>query len=89
MIRKTQKRNCPHCGKSADWKEDTGYTTKLLEGSIHGYVAWQETDNETDEESFYCVPHGTDRDWTGLYQERFSTMKELGTYIGENKLKTY
>ena len=87
-MRKT-KHICTHCGKSADWKEDTGSTTKLLEGSIHGYVAWQETDNETGEQSFYCVPHGTDRDWIGLHQQKFSSMQELGEYIGENQLKPY
>jgi|TARA_R110000823_G_C15739948_1_gene480691 hypothetical protein len=82
-------RKCPHCGKLPGQKEDTGYTTKLLEGSIHGYVAWQETIDETGKETFYCVPHGIDRDWTGLYQKQFSTMEELGKYIGNNKLKTY
>ena len=38
---------CNHCGKKPSWKEDTGISKKLLEGSIHGYVAWQETDKAT------------------------------------------
>jgi|TARA_R110002020_G_C15896880_1_gene740631 hypothetical protein len=80
------KRDCPHCGKSRDWKEDTGYTTQLLSGTIHGYVAWQETDDKTGKETFYCRPHGAT---SLLSPSRFDSMKNLGEYIGNNKLKTY
>tara|TARA_R100000963_G_C4563564_1_gene51410 strand:+ start:189 stop:446 length:258 start_codon:yes stop_codon:yes gene_type:complete len=85
-MNKTQMRNCPHCGKIPEWKEDTGYTTKLLSGTIHGYVAWKETDNETEKERFYCHPH---RESSPLSTNRFNSMQELGKFIGNNKLKVY
>jgi len=83
---------CNNCGKPSNWidksfwKEDTGVTTKLLEGSIYGYVAWQEADNKTGTETFFCLPHGAERGWS---TKQFNSMEELGHYIGENKLKTY
>jgi hypothetical protein len=80
---------CNHCGKKPSYKQDTGFTTKILEGSIHGYLAWQETENDTGTETFFCVPHGIGNEWRGLHQKSFTTIKELGEYIGQNKLKTY
>ena len=36
---------CKHCGKKQAQSEDTGITKELLSGSIHGYVAWKETND--------------------------------------------
>lgn len=81
---------CNHCGKKPSWKEDTGISKKLLEGSIHGYVAWQETDKTTGVETYKCLPHGeSSGDWVSVYTKSFSSIEELGRYIGQNKLKTY
>ena len=62
------------------------YKTKLLSGTLHGYVAWQETDNETEKERFYCQPHGES---SPLSTYSFNSMQELGEFIGNNKLKVY
>ena len=56
---------------------------KKMLGTVHGYLAWQETDNDTGEDTFHCVPHD------GWDYKQFPSMEELGKYIGQNKLKTY
>ena len=56
---------------------------KKMLGTVHGYLAWQETDNDTGEDTFHCVPHD------GWDYKQFPSMEKLGKYIGQNNLKTY
>ena len=83
-VMKTDK-PCKHCGKKQSQSE-TGITKELLSGSIHGYVAWKETNDENGKETFYCVPHDHDRAW---HTQSFPSMEKLGQYIGQNQLKPY